>query len=104
MPKTMQQTANSAGPDQHAAMNDFLGVRRMLGTRQAEESHAVDLTKQVAANADVSANMALAVGIKLRNTPLSKPPACSAVWKISHSETKPFSGGKAEILKARPKK
>ena len=55
-------------------------------------------TKHAAANAAVNAKAAAATGIKLRNTPLSSTSTCNAVWKASHSETKPLNSGNEEIL------
>ena len=58
------------------------------------------LTKHIAVSAPASASVAANSGSRLRTTPFCRIGACSAVWKVSHSETKPFSGGSAEMASA----
>ncbi len=62
------------------------------------------LTKQVAASAPAKASMAAENGTIAIN---SAPPICGAikaVWNVSHSDTKPLNGGRAEIETAATRK
>ena len=55
------------------------------------------LTKQAAARPLVSASIPTATGISTANSGLGMLKPASSDWKTSHSETKPLSGGSAEI-------
>ena len=56
------------------------------------------LTKQAAASAADSASRAPTAGISELQRPIAAASGCSRIaWKVSHSETKPLSGGRAEM-------
>ena len=71
--------------------------------RPAEEGDAEARTKQAAASAAASASIAPTAGT------ISLRPHCGSsglsrmAWNISHSETKPLSGGSAEIARQPPR-
>ena len=55
------------------------------------------LTKQAAASAAESASSAPTAGIRNFNPQAGSCGLCRMAWKVSHSETKPLSGGSAEM-------
>src|SRR5260221_7332696 len=55
------------------------------------------LTKHAAANAAARANMAPTAGTIIFRAHCGRSGLCSTPWKISHSETKPLNGGRAEV-------
>jgi hypothetical protein len=59
------------------------------------------LTKQAAASPPVSASMEAAKAAASPEAPPSRTPPRSSAWNVSHSETKPLSGGRPEIAAAR---
>ena len=68
--------------------------------RPAEEGDAVDLDEAHRGERAGERQRAANSGSRLRTTPFCRTGACSAVWNVSHSETKPFSGGSAEMASA----
>ena len=55
------------------------------------------LTKQAAARAAESASSAPTAGMRNFRPQDGSCGLCRMAWKVSHSETKPFSGGSAEM-------
>ena len=55
------------------------------------------LTKQAAASAADSASSAPTAGTRIFSPHDGKSGLSRIAWKVSHSETKPLSGGSAEI-------
>ena len=55
------------------------------------------LTKHAAASAADSASSAPSAGIAIFRPHCGRSGCSRIAWKVSHSETKPFSGGSAEI-------
>jgi len=55
------------------------------------------LTKQAAARAAESASSPPTAGTSILRPHCGKSGLCRIAWNVSHSETKPLSGGSAEI-------
>ena len=79
------------------------GAAAAGAARPAEEGDAVGRTKQAADKAAASASMAPTAGTSELQPPRGSSGLSRIAWKSSHSETKPLSGGRAEMATQPPR-
>ena len=86
--------------NQHRGERIGIGFGRGFSSRRAraaEEGHAVSFDETGSASAAASASSAPTAGIRSFSPQDGSCGLSRMAWKVSHSETKPLSGGSAEI-------
>ena len=85
--------ANIAGSEKPSVSLPFSAAL----VRPAQESDRLGFTKHAAAGAAESASSAPTAGIRKRGPHCEICGLTRIAWNVSHSETKPLSGGSAEM-------